>query len=164
MDFTRLNLKQYMTEGVSTPDSNLALSAERKASENATSVSNPRQQDPVRKNMQLKQRSARSGHTSMANTVDITPSAGPTAESFVNQRNAIERRKLIEKTKVDWRKELAEAVNPDDEPDHPYVEVMPHFKYKEKEAKKNVAKAAAKDRVKTGERAIGAPVNESTDQ
>ena len=157
MDFTHLNLKQYITEGT-TATNNLAAKAGMKTSQHADQ-SNSVQQDPVRKNMQLKQRSARTGHTSMTDTVDITPSAGPTAESFVNQRKAIERRKLIEKNKIDWRKEIMEAANPDDEPDHPYVEVMPHFKYKEKEAKKNALKAGAKDKA-SGDGPLKTGVNE----
>ncbi len=167
MDFTHLNLKKYLTETNSTPDSNLATAAERKSATQATNSSD-KQHSTVSRSDQLKHRSARTGHTSLAPTVDISPSAGPTAspvataESFINQRNAIERRKLIEKSKVDWRKEIMEAVNPDDEPDHPYVEIMPYFKYKEKEAKWNTAKAAAKDRAATGERAVSAPVNEES--
>lgn len=160
MDFTKLNLKQYITEGI-TSSNNLATNAEAKTSEMASGIGKTKQMDPGRKNAQIKQRAARVGPTTMNNTVDVTPQATSTAESFINQRNKIELEKQIRAHTSDWRKDLAEAVNPDDDPQHPYVEIMPHHKYKEKEAKKNALKAAAKDRM-NGEPPLRTGVNEES--
>ena len=54
--------------------------------------------------------------------------------------------KLREASKSDWRQEIMEAANPNDDPDHPFVEVMPFNDYRMKEAQKNMVKAAQKDR------------------
>jgi hypothetical protein len=54
--------------------------------------------------------------------------------------------KLRESSKSDWRQEIMEAANPNDDPDHPFVEVMPFNDFRMKEAQKNMAKAAQKDR------------------
>ena len=54
--------------------------------------------------------------------------------------------KLRESSKCDWRQEIMEAANPNDDPDHPFVEVMPFNDFRMKEAQKNMVKAAQKDR------------------
>jgi hypothetical protein len=162
MDFTRLNLKEYITEGISSAN-NLATNAEQKTSEMASGIGKQKQMDPNRKEQQIKQRAARTGPTTMTSTVDITPTGSATAESFINQRNKIELEKQIRRHTSDWRTELAEAANPDDDPQHPYVEIMPHHKYKEKEAKKNAGKAAMKDKA-NGEGPLQTGVNEESVQ
>lgn len=58
--------------------------------------------------------------------------------------------KLRESSKSDWRQEIMEAANPNDDPDHPFVEVMPFNDYRMKEAQKNMVKAAQKDRQSGG--------------
>ena len=159
MDFTRLNLKEYLTEGITTSN-NLATNAEQKTSDLASTTGKDKQHDPGRREMQLKQRTARTGPTHSTGVVDV--GAQPkVAESFMNQKKAIEFRKMFESSKTDWRAELAEAINPDDDPEHPYVEIMPHYKYKEKEAKKNAGKAAMKDRA-NGEPPLRTGVNEES--
>lgn len=160
MDFTRLNLKQYITEGISSSN-NLATNAEQKTSEIASGAGKAKQMDPSRKEQQIKQRAARSGPTTMTNMVDVTPTPVQTVESFKNQQLKIEMEKRLRRDSSDWRSELAEAVNPDDDPQHPYVEIMPHFKYKEKEAKKNAGKAAMADR-QNGEPPLRTGVNEES--
>ena len=160
MDFTRLNLKEYLTEGISSSN-NLATNAEAKTADAASGIGRQKQMDPNRKEQQIKQRAARSGPTTMSQTVDITPGASTTVESFINQRNKIELEKQIRAHTSDWRYELYEAVNPDDDPQHPYVEIMPHHKYKEKEAKKNAAKAMKNDR-DNGEPPLRTGVNEES--
>lgn len=159
MDFTKLNLKNYLTEGISVSN-NLATNAEQKTSELASTTGKDKQHDPSRREMQMKQKTARMGPTRTSGEVDV--SAQPkVAESFINQKKAIEFRKMLESHKSDWKTELAEAINPDDDPEHPYVEIMPHYKYKEKEAKKNAGKAAMKDRA-SGEPPLRTGVNENT--
>ena len=50
--------------------------------------------------------------------------------------------KMMEASKVDWRQELMEAVKPDEEGNHPYVDVMPFMNQKAKEAKQQMKGAA----------------------
>jgi len=57
-------------------------------------------------------------------------------------RSEREYAKMMEAAKVDWRHELAEAMGPDDESSHPYVDVMPAMNQKAKEAKKQMKDAA----------------------
>ena len=50
--------------------------------------------------------------------------------------------KMWENNKSDWRKELTEALGPNDQPTHPYVDVMPSMNQKENEAKRQMKAAA----------------------
>jgi hypothetical protein len=149
MDFTKLKLN----EGVSSSN-NLAISAADKAKSNATDVSAPAQKDVSRKEMQMKQRTAKLGtpntsQTMMANSYD----------HLLNLRNKKQAIKMYESSKCDWRKEIMEAANPDEDPDHPYVEVMPHYQYRIQELIKNTKKAAMKDKAK-GEKPIAGGINQ----
>ena len=148
MDFSKLKLN----EGVAT--GNNAFEGERKAKEGSNN-SEGIQTDPVRQKMQLKQKARRTG----------TPEAGTTIlnNHFVGLRTRKELQKLRESSLCDWRKELMEAAGAEDDPEHPYVEVMPHWKYKEKEAKKNMAKSVANDR-KQGKPPMQTPVSESDEK
>ncbi len=153
MNFSRLKL----TEGISSSN-NLATNAEAKTSEMASGIGKQKQMNPAAKEQQIKQRAARTGPTTMNNTVDVAPVA-TTTESYLDTLHKVQLEKAHRHHTHNWRKELAEAVNPDDDPQHPYVEIMPHFKYKEKEAKKNAGKAAMKDRA-NGEPPLTTGVNE----
>lgn len=155
MDFTRLNLKAYLTEGNSTPGSNLATAAEDKTTEAATNVSAPKQIDPARKEMQMKQRTAKFG-TPKTNQTMMSNSYDP----MLSLRTGKELVKMREAAKCDWRKELMEAANPDDDPNHPYVEVMPHYQYRAKEAMENLKKAQMKDKAQGNPRPALSGVNE----
>ena len=132
MDFSKLKLN----EGVSTSN-NLALDAEKKTSDFATNVSAPAQKNPIRKEMQTKQRTAKFGTPTTSQTI---------GDSYDMLRQHKELIKMRESAKTDWRKELMEAANPDDDPDHPFVEVMPHYQYRQKEAMENLKKAQMKDK------------------
>ena len=153
MNFSRLKL----TEGISSSN-NLATNAEAKTSEMASGIGRQKQMNPAAKEQQIKQRAARTGPTTMNNTVDVAPVAA-TTESYLDTLHRVEVEKARRHHSSNWRQDLAEAVNPDDDPQHPYVEIMPHIKYKEKEAKKNAAKAAATDR-QNGEAPLKTGVNE----
>ncbi len=153
MNFSRLKL----TEGISSSN-NLATNAEAKTSEMASGIGKQKQMNPAAKEQQIKQRAARTGPTTMNNTVDVAPVA-TTTESYLDTLHKVQLEKAHRHHTHNWRKELAEAVNPDDDPQHPYVEIMPHFKYKEKEAKKNAGKAAMTDR-QNGEAPLKTGVNE----
>ena len=63
------------------------------------------------------------------------------SEDYRTKREFI---KMMEGQKSDWRQELMEAANPNDDPQHPFVDVMPFMNQKQDEAKKQM-KAAAKD-------------------
>jgi len=155
MDFTRLNLKAYLTEGNSTPGSNLATAAEDKTREAATNVSAPKQIDPARKEMQMKQRTAKFG-TPTTNQSMMSNSFDP----MLTLRTGKELIKMREAAKCDWRKELMEAANPDDDPNHPYVEVMPHYQYRVKEFMQNLQKGRMKDKAQGDKTPALSGVNE----
>jgi hypothetical protein len=132
MDFSKLKL----TEGVST-SSNLAIDAEKKTTDYATNLSSPEQKNPARKEMQMKQRTAKFGTPTTKQQI---------GDSYDMLRQHKELLKMREAAMTDWRKELMEAANPDDDPDHPFVEVMPHYQYRQKEAMENLKKAQMKDK------------------
>ena len=46
--------------------------------------------------------------------------------------------KMIANESVDWRKELYEAATPDEQGNHPFVDVMPFLDQKQQEAKKQM--------------------------
>ena len=148
MDFSKLKLN----EGVSTSN-NLALDAEKKTSDFATNVSAPAQKNPIRKEMQTKQRTAKFGTPTTSQTI---------GDSYDMLRQHKELIKMRESAKTDWRKELMEAANPDDDPDHPFVEVMPHYQYRQKEAMENLKKAQMKDKASGNPRPGMSGVNENT--
>ncbi len=148
MDFSKLKL----TEGVST-SSNLALDAEAKTSDAATNKSAPAQVSPARKEMQMKQRTAKFG------TPTTTQNIGDSFDVLQKHKELI---KMREAAKMDWRKELMEAANPDDDPNHPYVEVMPHYSYRAKEAMENLKKAQMKDKAAGNPKPAMSGVNENT--
>ena len=158
MNFSRLKL----TEGISSSN-NLATNAEAKTSEMASGIGKAKQADPARKEQQMKQRAARTGPTKMSSTVDVSPAPMQTTESYLDTLHKVQLEKAHRHHTHNWRKELSEAVNPDDDPEHPYVEIMPHYKYKEKEVKKNVAKAGMKDKAE-GEGPLQTGVNEMKEQ
>ena len=64
--------------------------------------------------------------------------------SYASEEARLEREKtrMIEEAKSDWRKELIEAAKPDEQGNHPYVDVMPFMDQKMQELKKQMAGAA----------------------
>lgn len=148
MNFSKLKLN----EGV-TSSSNLALDAEKKTSDLATNVSAPAQVNPARKEMQMKQRTAKYGVPKTTQTI---------GDSYDMLRQHKELIKMRESAMTDWRKELMEAANPDDDPDHPFVEVMPHYQYRQKEAMENLKKAQMKDKAAGNPKPGMSGVNENT--
>ena len=97
MNFTRLNLKHYLKEGISSSN-NLATNAEVKTADAASGIGRQKQMDPNRKEQQIKQRAARSGPTTMAQTVDITPGASTTVESLSASARNLEKQIKIHRT------------------------------------------------------------------
>lgn len=140
MDFTRLNLKTYrLDEGVAT--GNNAIEAESKATTNSLENSKPKQMDPRRREAQLNQRTARVG------TPTTTQSIVSSYDYFADLRDKKQAINMYENSKCDWRKEIQEAANPDDDPNHPYVEIMPSTSFKAKEAEQNIKKGVVKQKM-----------------
>ena len=50
--------------------------------------------------------------------------------------------KMLSAAKIDWREEIKEAMKPDDQGNHPYVDVMPSMNQKQREAKRQEVGAA----------------------
>ena len=73
---------------------------------------------------------------------------GPTniQSSYDATLSRVELVKMREAARVDWRQELMEAANPNDDPNHPFVEVMPYNDFRMKEAQKMMVQAAKKDK------------------
>ena len=65
-------------------------------------------------------------------------------EHLLDIRTGKEVNRLYEEQKSDWRSELA-GEDPN-EPEHPYVKVMPNIKYKQIEAEKEIRAAAEKSK------------------
>ncbi len=92
-----------------------------------------------------------------AQGLQMAAKTGSPTQSSVTQKNIAEHLKQIqdekeliklrEASRYDWRKELSEELGDDpEEPEHPYIKVMPHIKYKEIEAAKELAAAAKNSR------------------
>ena len=102
--------------------------------------------------MQTQARSQKTGNIASPNVqkpggapakTTTTGSVQSTVESYFSAlRGRKEFNKLVKEQSSDWKKELKEALGADDEVFHPYVEVMPFKDFKQKEAKKNLAKQA----------------------
>ena len=71
--------------------------------------------------------------------------------SYASEEARMEREelKMIEEQKSDWRQELIEAAGPNDDPNHPFVDVMPFMNNKLNQAKKQM-KAAGGDTMREG--------------
>ena len=94
-------------------------------------------------NTSIRKKSPTMGDTQMNAT---TPVQTNIQSSYDQTLARVELVKLRESSKCDWRHELMEAANPNDDPEHPFVEVMPYNDFRMKEAKKMMAQAAAKDK------------------
>ena len=73
--------------------------------------------------------------------------------SYASEESRSEREfvKMLSNQSVDWRKDLIEAAQPDEEGNHPYVDVMPFINQKQNEAKRQEKGAAkVKERMSEG--------------
>ena len=129
MDFSKLKLN----EGIATGNNYFAAS-EKAIGNAATGGEMQKQGTASAKQKQKDQRSQ--------NATPMKSGTTFASEQLMRKKEII---KMREDAKCDWRKEIMEAANPNDDPDHPFVEVMPFNDYKMKEAMKNMKKAAVKD-------------------
>jgi hypothetical protein len=162
MNFSKLKLKDYLVEnasGVEVTSNNPAARNSQASGNMANAGVNKQIQGTV--NNRAAQTKQSVGQTtggqgtnsvvrkkshSLADTqmnTDITSSYDATKAN-------VELIKLRESSKSDWRQELMEAANPNDDPDHPFVEVMPFNDFRMKEAQGLMKKAAAKDKMAGG--------------
>lgn len=87
----------------------------------------------------VRRREAQKAHMSQQQNTPVKSDVSYTSEEFRSQR---EYAKMMEAAKVDWRQELMEAAKPDEEGNHPYVDVMPFMNQKANEAKRQMKDAA----------------------
>ena len=130
INFSRLNLNEAPMNPVA---------VEKQGSEAASQGgANQRENTNRRREAQGLQMAAKTGSPTQASVTQKN-----IAEHLRVIRDKQELNKLYESEKSDWRKELSEAMGEDpNEPEHPYIKVMPHIKYKEIEAAKELEKAA----------------------
>lgn len=121
INFTKLNLTE-----------SLALDAEQSSSEMAKG-SVEKKMSPLSRQRQKDQMAQR---TAPAKKSDVVYAS----EDYFNElRDKIEHRKAQDAARSDWRSDIKEAVGerPQDEGDHPYVDIMPHTKKLPKKAHGN---------------------------
>ena len=127
MDFS--NIARQLKEGMESTEA--AMSSAEKAKVGGEKQIN----DTARRKDRQKAQMAQQGSTPVKSDV-----------SYASEEARLERERVssIENNKSDWRTELYEAAQPDEQGNHPYVDVMPFMNQKAEEAKrqmKDVAKA-----------------------
>ena len=157
MNFSKLKL----TEGVA--NGNLGFAASQNTSEVARTTGKEGQTGGTQASRERQ---------NAQKTAKVTTKQSPVVQTGLNNsynpmldlRNRKELIKMREAAKFDWRKDLMEAANPEDDPEHPFVEVMPHSDYRMKEAKKNLGKAMGKDKMQDGAvtAGVGSSMSESS--
>ena len=120
------NIARQLNEGES-------LDAAAASAEKAT-VSSEKQKEGTKQARQ-KQKSQMATQSGLVRTSDVSY----TSEEARRER---EYDKMISNQSVDWRKELYEAATPDEQGNHPFVDVMPFLDQKQQEAKKQMKGAA----------------------
>ena len=151
MDFSKLKLTENAA-GVAITSNNPAT---RNAAQSGANASGPGQsgmkQGTV--NAQAGQGLQSAGNTGLKKQSPVKTgtqvnAGGPTniQSSYDATLSRVELVKMREAAKCDWRQELMEAANPNDDPNHPFVEVMPFNDFRMKEAQKMMAQAAKKDK------------------
>jgi len=121
------NIARQLNEGVS-------LDAAASAAEKATAGGQKQKEGTM--NAREKQKSQMAAQQN-------TPVKSDVSYASEEARKEREYAKMLNNQAVDWRKELIEAAKPDEEGNHPYVDVMPSMNQKQQEAKKQ-AKGAVK--------------------
>jgi hypothetical protein len=86
-------------------------------------------------------RGAQKNQMSQQGSTPVKSDVSYASEGYRAQR---EYTRMMEGAKVDWREDLKEAMGPNDESDHPYVDVMPAMNQKAIETKKQMKASAAK--------------------
>ncbi len=90
-------------------------------------------------------RNRRAAQKTQMSQQKTTPVKSDVSYASEEARAEREEMKMMEAQKSDWRQELIEAAGPNDDPNHPYVDVMPFMNNKLNQAKKQMAAAAQKE-------------------
>ena len=124
MNFSRI--ARQLNEGES-------LDAAAKASENAAAGAEKQTSGTARS--REKQKAQMATQQSVVKKSDV---------SYASEQARIEREMISSYSKQasDWRTELVEAAGPDEEGNHPYVDVMPFMNQKQNEAKRQMKDSA----------------------
>ena len=126
MDFS--NIARQLNEG-GTEATDTAIASSEKAKEGgAKQVDNT-----------IRRRESQKAHMSQQQNTPVKSDVSYASEQYRAER---EYTRMMEAAKTDWRQELMEAVKPDEEGNHPYVDVMPFMNQKAKEAKQQIKGAA----------------------
>ena len=120
MDFS--NIARQLAEGVS-------LDAAASAAEKASTGGQKQKEGTM--NAREKQKSQMAAQQN-------TPVKSDISYASEEARRGREYDKMIANESVDWRKELYEAATPDEQGNHPFVDVMPFLDQKQQEAKKQM--------------------------
>ena len=129
MDFS--NIARQLNESPDDPAYTVAAASEEKATAgSAKQREGTRERKQIQKNQMAQQKS--------------TVSKSDVSYASEEARADREQTRMMESAKSDWRKELIEAAEPDEEGNHPYVDVMPFMDQKLQELKKQMKAAAAK--------------------
>ena len=164
MDFSKLKLANYLLENAAgveiTSNNPAARVSQASASQAGRGQSNQSQGTMNNRSSQTAQSTGNTTGGQGTNSAlrkkspklsgaDAT-SAGTLSASYDKAKAHRELHNLRESAKSDWRQEIMEAANPNDDPNHPFVEVMPYNDFRMKEAQGLMKKAAAKDKMAGG--------------
>lgn len=116
------NIARQLNEGVS-------LDAAASAAEKATTGGQKQKEGTM--NAREKQKSQMAAQQN-------TPVKSDVSYASEEARKEREYAKMLTNESSDWRKELIEAAQPDEEGNHPYVDVMPFMNQKQQEAKRQM--------------------------
>ena len=143
MDFGKLKLNEGVANG------NLGFSASQNTSEFARTQGKEGQTGGTQ-NSKERQNAQKTAKVVAKQSPVLQTQMNNSYNPMLELRSRKELIKMREAAKFDWRKDLMEAANPEDDPEHPFVEVMPHSDYRMKEAKKNLGKGMAQDKMQQG--------------
>ncbi len=145
MDFTKLHLGKKVTENVD------PLEVAQGTRDNAV-AGGEKQHNPALKQKQ-KQQAARKETPSQSGTVYASE------EHFHQLQRQKEIHRMRETLSHDWRKEMREGMEDNDQSPHPYVDVMPPTVHREKKIALQMAKAAKEKKDNTTEKKQEEEVN-----
>ena len=86
-----------------------------------------------------RRREAQKAHMSQQRTAPVKSDVSFTSEEYKTEREVA---KNLREKRSDWRQDLIEAAEPDEQGNHPYVDVMPFMNQKAMEAKRQMKDAA----------------------
>ena len=143
MDFGKLKLNEGVANG------NLGFSASQNTSEFARTQGKEGQTGGTQ-NSKERQNAQKTAKVITKQSPVLQTQMNNSYNPMLDLRSRKELIKMREAAKFDWRKDLMEAANHEDDPEHPFVEVMPHSDYRMKEAKKNLGKGMTQDKMQQG--------------